>query len=95
MMVFVVDSSGLLANKRERDTPVPADVDRPGALAGTVKLMQMQPGQVHVVWVGRRIQPAENQAQSRRVFRLDPRLAAGSERTFETLVLESLNRHRC
>ena len=94
MVVLVIDAFGILPGEPERHAPIAADGHRPCAFPGTLKFMESQARQVHVVWGRRRIQGAENQSQPFFMFGLDAALAPGGEKLFETLVPKSLDRHQ-
>jgi len=94
MIVFVIDAFHIFAGELECHAPVAAHPHRPCSLPSTAKFMEAQPRQVHVSRFGSSIEAPQDQAQAFGMLGLDRRLAASGKKSFEALVLKSLDCHR-
>lgn len=91
VIVFVVDDLRVGTFKFERDTPVAANPDRPGALSGTLEGMKAKAGKSHIFRRCRRIQSAQYQTQSFSMLSLNPGFGPSLKEARQTLVSKTSN----
>jgi hypothetical protein len=91
MVILVVDNLGVTVHKAESDTPVRLNRHRPYAFSSTLKLVQMQRRDVHVVYGLRFVKLRKNQAKLFGVYRLDSSSVSGKEKSLQSFVREGFD----
>ena len=91
MVVLVVDDLGITVGKAKSDAPVCLNCYRPNPFPCSLKLVQMQCWNVHVVNGLCFVKLRENQAEPFSVNRLDSSSIAGKEEFLQSLVSEGFD----
>lgn len=89
VIVFVVHGFGVMAREAECDAPIAADVHGPCTGTISTQLVQPKPGQIHILWLGCGMQPAEDKAELLRMVRPNPGTIASLKEPGQSLVLEA------
>jgi hypothetical protein len=93
VVVFVIYELGIPAREPECHAPVATDFDCPCAGPIASQSVEVESGQSHVSRLRGDIQPAQDLAEPVRVFGLDTGSRTSLEKTAQTLVPETLDRH--
>ena len=88
MIILAVHQHRVFALKKERKTPVAADIHRPMTFQVTVQWMQPPAWSVHVLWPFRVVQGEQLLPQLLRMLGLDSGLGARLKESLHTLVPE-------
>lgn len=88
MIILVIHVHSIFALEAKRDAPVTTDTDSPGAAALALELMQVEPGQIHILRRLRRMKAAQNQTNAFSVSCLDSGARVTEKESLETAMPE-------
>jgi len=91
MIIFIINIKDVFVLNFGCNSPVPADLDRPGSFASSLELMEIQTRQIHVFEIFRRFQKRENLPYPGCILGATPLEIPDSNKRLSPFVLELLN----
>jgi hypothetical protein len=89
MIVFVIYCFGVITREFKGDAPISADVHGPYTFAISAQPMQPKPWQIHILWLGGGMKPAEDQAEFLYMVWPDSGIAARLKESGQSFVIET------
>jgi hypothetical protein len=93
VIVLVVDIVCVWTFKTERDSPIATHRNGPSTFALTFQFVKFKARKAHVLWLYRRLEPTQNQAQFSRMLVPDPRRASSLVETLKAPVSERFDHY--